>query len=128
MRIPLPKAAGLPHRQDCRAAILLEVILALVLFVTAAAVIIGGLNVSINAVDRLRLNTHAADLALSVASELQLGIRSPEFTGPEPFDIPFDEWSWELQVTPLETPWAKPAACRWSKSPCATATRNWSIG
>ena len=56
--------------------ILLEVVLALVLFAAAATVIGIALNSSIASVDRLRLGAQAADLAVTVFSELQLGIRS----------------------------------------------------
>lgn len=81
---------------------LLEVVLALVLFVTAAAVIGAGLGSSIDAVDRQRLNTHAGNLAVSVLAELQLGIRSTD-SGPETFPAPFEHWSWELQISPMES-------------------------
>ncbi len=91
------------HTKDARrGAVLLEVVLALVLFVGAAAVITGGLNTSVNSVERLRLNTHAANLATSVLAELQLGARTTELLGPEPFEPPFENWTWELQITPLE--------------------------
>jgi len=85
-----------------RGAVLLEVVLALVLFVGAAAVITGGINASLNGVERLRLNTHAANLAISVLAELQMGARTTELTGPEPFDLPFENWTWELVPTPVE--------------------------
>lgn len=55
---------------------LLEVILALVLFAAAAAVIGAALHSSIGSVDRLRLGAQAADLAVTSFAELQLGIRS----------------------------------------------------
>ncbi|MBI5387635.1 MAG: hypothetical protein HZA90_23495 [Verrucomicrobia bacterium] len=84
-------------------AVLLEVILALVLFVAAAAVITVGMNASLDSVERQRLNAHAMDLAVSVMSEIQMGLRSTAVLGPEDFEEPFDGWSWELQVTPVET-------------------------
>ena len=46
------------RRRD--AAVLLEVVLALVLIAAAAAVIGAGLSASIDRVDRLKLNAHAA--------------------------------------------------------------------
>jgi hypothetical protein len=59
-----------------RGAILLEVVLALVLFAAAATVIGIALNAALGSVDRLRFSAHAADRSLTVFSELQLGIRS----------------------------------------------------
>jgi len=56
--------------------VLLEVILALVLFAAAAAVIGVALHSSIGSVDRLRLGAQSADLAVTAFSELQIGIRS----------------------------------------------------
>ena len=90
------------HRKS--GAILLEVILALTLFVGAAAVISGALNASVDSVEKLRLNTHAVNLAVTVLSEIQLGVRPLEFTGPEPFEAPFDHWFWELMVSNVEEP------------------------
>ena len=82
---------------------MLEVVLALTLFVAAAAVISGGIHASLRSVERLRLNTHAVNLAVTVLSELQLGIRSLESPGPEPFAEPFEDWTWELQSAPVES-------------------------
>ena len=79
-----------------RGAVLLEVILALVLFVAAAAVISSAINASLQSVERQRLNLHAANLATTVLSELQLGQRSLETTGPEAFRAPFEHWTWQL--------------------------------
>ena len=83
-------------------AILLEVVLALALFAAAAAVIGAGMGSSIDAVERQKLNTHAADLAVSVLAELELGIRKAE-SGPEAFQAPFEHWSWELRFSPMES-------------------------
>ena len=83
-------------------AVLLEVVLALVLFVAAAAVISGGLHASIESVERLKLSAHAADLAVSVLSELQMGARSTDMLGPEPFEEPFADWTWEIQLLPVD--------------------------
>jgi type II secretory pathway pseudopilin PulG len=77
-------------------AVLLEVILALALFVTAATIITSGLNASLAGVERLRSNTHAANLAVSVLSELQLGIKSLNADGPQPFEPPWADWTWEV--------------------------------
>ena len=91
-----------PARRQ-RGAVLLEVILALVLFVAAAAVIASGLNASLNGVERLRLNAHAVDLAVTVLSELQMGARAVEMGGTaQAFDPPFEQWTWEVQLSPME--------------------------
>jgi type II secretory pathway pseudopilin PulG len=83
--------------------VLLEVVLALALFVAAAAVIGSGLNASLSSVERLRLRAHALDLAVTVMSELQLGARAVETPGTaQAFDPPFDDWTWEVQLTPLD--------------------------
>jgi hypothetical protein len=79
-----------------RGVVLLEVVLALVLFVGAAAVISTAINASLEGVVRQRLNTHAVDLAITVMSELQIGLRAPDSVGPEPFAVPFEHWTWQL--------------------------------
>jgi hypothetical protein len=83
-----------------RGSILLEVVLALVIFAAAAAVIGTGLKSAIDGVERLRLQTHASNLAVSVLSELQMGARSLDGTGPEPFAAPFAGWTWEITAQP----------------------------
>ncbi len=84
-----------------RGAVLLEVVLALVLLAAAAAVIGAGLGQSMDAVERQRLNMHAANLAASVVAEMQLGLRTPG-NGPQAFEAPFDHWSWELRSAPVD--------------------------
>ena len=79
-------------------AVLLEVVLALVLFAAAAAVIGAGLSASIDRVERLKLNAHAADLAVSVLSELQMGSKVLSHEGPEAFEAPFEGWTWQAQA------------------------------
>lgn len=86
-----------------RGAVLLEVLLALVLFVAAAAIITASLNASLEGLDRLKLNTHAGNLAVTVLAELQLGIRAADASGEQTFEKPFEEWTWELARTGAET-------------------------
>jgi type II secretory pathway pseudopilin PulG len=85
-------------------AILLEVVLALVLLAFAASVIGGGLHTAISSVERLKLNAHAADLAVSVISELQLGTKSLGQEGPQRFDWPFEFWTWEAFASSGDEP------------------------
>lgn len=82
---------------------LLEVLLALALFVVAAAIVTSGMSASTDNLDRQRRNTHAANLAATVLAEIQLGIRSTTEAGEQPFTVPFDKWTAELVVTPTET-------------------------
>ena len=83
------------RKRQCSAVVLLEVVLALVLFATAAAIIGAGLSTSIQSVERLRLNAHAANLAVSVLSELQMGTKGFGKSGPQQFEAPFEGWTWE---------------------------------
>lgn len=86
-----------------RGSVLLEVVLALALFVGAATVISSGLNASVEAVYRLRLQTHASNLAISTLSEMQMHLRPIEAAGPEPFAPPFEDWTWQIEVGQPET-------------------------
>lgn len=103
----IPKLTGMApgpsQRRGQRGAVLLEVVLALVLFVAAASVLTGGLSSSLDSLERLRVNTHAADLAVTVLSELQMGLKSVSLNGPQPFDLPLEGWTWEVVSTPLES-------------------------
>jgi hypothetical protein len=90
---------GAPRRSG---AVLVEVVLALALFVAAAAVISGALSASLDTVERLRSNAHATDLAVTVLSQLQMGTLAAEGNSPQPFDPPFDTWTWEALYTPVD--------------------------
>lgn len=94
---------GFLSRRNESGTILLEVVLALVLFVAAAAIIGAGFSASVDSVERQRLSTHAVNLAVSVLSELQMGIRNAGETGPSAFAVPFEAWTWELILAPVET-------------------------
>lgn len=86
------------HARSQRASVLLEVVLALALFVGAATVITAGINASIQAVERVRLQTHASNLAISLMSELQMHARPIAPAGPESFEAPFQDWLYRVAV------------------------------
>lgn len=91
-----------PTRAARRGAVLLEVVLALALFVAVATIIATALSSSSDAVQRQKLNLHAANLAASVLAELQMGARPAETAGPENFAAPFEDWTWELALAQVE--------------------------
>jgi hypothetical protein len=95
-----PPLAGTASR--ARGAVLLEVILALVLFVAAATIVTSGMNAALESVERQRRNAHAMNLAVTVMSELQMGLRTAASSGPEDFPAPFEAWTWEVQVAPMD--------------------------
>ena len=78
---------------------LLEVVLALALFLAAATVISAGINSSIQAVQRLRSSTHATNLAISLMSEMRMQARPIAPAGPESFPPPFQKWKYQIVVT-----------------------------
>ncbi|MSU60839.1 MAG: hypothetical protein EXS31_00335 [Pedosphaera sp.] len=90
-------------RSDARGAVLLEVVLALVLFVGTVAIVTSAMNSALDGVERQKLDLHASDLAVSVLSELQMGARSIDTAGPDAFAPPFENWTWQLALTPTET-------------------------
>jgi len=67
------------------------------------AVVTSSLNAAMDGVARQKLKLHAANLAVTVLSEVQMGVRSLDATGPEPFEAPFQEWTWRLALTPRES-------------------------
>ena len=86
-----------------RGAILLDVVLALGLFVGMAAVMSGALNMSIQSTERLRRELTAENLAVTVVSELQAGMRFAEsMPDATPFQPPRDAWT--LQVLRDDAP------------------------
>lgn len=95
-RVAFPRARG---------AVLLEAILALALFVFAAAVIGSGLHAALQRVDRMRRECHAANLAASVMAEVQLGIRPMQNSGREPLPEPFQDWTAQVESAPYTFGW-----------------------
>ncbi|MCX5661967.1 MAG: hypothetical protein NTW19_19990 [Planctomycetota bacterium] len=95
----------LHHRtRPRRAAVLLEVVLALALFLAGAAIILEGLSACLGAARDLRLKAQAQDLLVTVGSQIQMGLIAPSDAGPNPFDDPaLEGWTWQVAVTSAET-------------------------
>ena len=90
-------------RPPQRGSVLLEVLLALILFAAAAAVVTTAFNSSVNSLERQKLSLQALNHAASVVAEIQLGIRSASGESAQPLEPPFADWTWETVVTPTET-------------------------
>lgn len=88
-------ASGSPP-PAARGAVLLEVLLALMLFAITAAIITSSMNASMDGLERLKLNTHAANLAATTFAELELGLRAMDASGEQALEKPFDAWTCEL--------------------------------
>lgn len=86
-----------------RGTALLEVLLAVALFVAAAAVMTVALNASLSSLNRQRLAAQASNMAASVLAEVQLGIRPMAVVARAPMEPPYAQWLLELAVTPAET-------------------------
>jgi hypothetical protein len=82
--------------RNSRGAVLLEVVLALLLFVATVAVVSSAMNSSMASLERQRFGVQAANLAATVHAELDLGLRTTDAVGPEPFEMPFQDWTWQL--------------------------------
>lgn len=83
-----------------QAVALLEVILALSLFVAAAAVILSSLSASLSATRELELSAQADDIAATLLSELGLGQKAISDAGPTQLEPPLSEWSWQIVTSP----------------------------
>ncbi len=84
-------------------AVLLEVLLALMLFAVTAAIITSSMNASMDGLERLKLNTHAANLAATIFAELELGQRAADSSGEQTLEKPFDTWTYEVARVTSET-------------------------
>ena len=98
MNLPQPKTVC-----SERGSVLLEVLLALALFAAAAAVVTTALNASLGSLDRQKLGAQALNLSASVMAEVQLGIRPATSESPKVLEPPFQDWTYELALTPAET-------------------------
>jgi Tfp pilus assembly protein PilV len=101
-----------PNVAAAKGIILLEVILSLMLLSVAAGVAFNGLSSCFTALDRARMRSTAADLAVTKMSEIRLGRVELADSGPNDYDedelagwhVPdeMSAWTWQVTVTPLE--------------------------
>jgi len=99
---PVRRGDRTPPPATRQGAVLLEVVLALVLFFAAMGVILAGLHRSILACDRLRLEARAGDLAVTLLSEVQMGLVPPTDAGPEAYtEEDLSDWTWQIITTPV---------------------------
>ena len=80
-------------------AILFEVVLALALFVFAAAVISGGFSTALKRVERMRAELDASNLAISTLAEIALNLKPMTTSPPAEFEPPMERWTWQVEVT-----------------------------
>lgn len=81
--------------------VLMEVVFAMALFFTTASVVMLGTSRAIRAAGNLRRAGLAADLAVTLLSEIQMGLLPPVDAGPESYEEPLEEWTWEVAAEPL---------------------------
>jgi hypothetical protein len=85
-----------------RGAMLLEVVLALGLFVMTAVFVLDGMTSATRAVSRARMDSAAADLAITIMSEVEIGTILMVNAGPTDFEmIGYEGWTWEVVFNPL---------------------------
>jgi len=85
-----------------RGVALLEVVLALAVFFGVAVTILSGLSVCMHAVTQVREEAQAADLGVTVLSQVQMGVLDAADAGPTPFEDPFGDWTWQTTVAAVE--------------------------
>jgi hypothetical protein len=87
-----------------RALVLLEVVLALGLFVMTAGIVSAGLAAALGAEERIRREANLADRLVTLFASLEIGALPLLDGGPNPFpDVEDDDtWQWELSVEPWE--------------------------
>jgi len=95
-----------------RGAVLLEVVLAMAIFVSVMSVVYLSFHSCRNGLRTVRLNNTAADLAYTVMSEIHLGLIDKASNGPNDYGEERPElegWQWEVAVeTITETGEAEP--------------------
>ena len=85
------------------AAVLLEVIFSLALFCSMAAVIVGSLNASLGALRQVRLEARAADLAVTLLSEIQMGLVALQDQGPQDYaEQDLADWNWQIVTSAVD--------------------------
>jgi len=100
-----PRFSAPARRASAEATVLLEVLLALALFVFGAAVISAGLHAALRQTARSKSAVQAMCLAESALAEVQLGIRPFQSAGEEAFPAPWDGWTAAVEVAPYTFGW-----------------------
>lgn len=67
-----------------------------------AGVLFLGVDSSVRTARRMRLDAQAADLGVTLLSEIQMGLVDPADAGPEAYEEPLEDWTWEIVTSPLE--------------------------
>jgi len=102
----LAATAGPRQRRSRRrrsAVVLLEVVVALALFFGAALVVLAGLNASLRTAQRVQFEAEAADLAVTLLSEIEMGLVAAADDGPNEYeDEELADWTWEIVTAPFE--------------------------
>lgn len=88
-----------------RGVVLLEVVLAMAIFFGAAMIILAGLSTSLRGVYRVGLDAQAQDLAVSLLSEIQMGLVPLTSDGPAEYEEEeLVGWTYEIVVEPYDEP------------------------
>jgi len=98
-----------PRAAAAGGAILLEVVLALALLVSAAAIVSAGMSTAMRSAGRMKRQAKAANLAVTLASRLRMGAVEEIDDGPQPYDDdeeqPIEDlidWTWEVATESVE--------------------------
>lgn len=76
--------------------VLLEVVVALTAFFTLGGILVGSMNSAANAASRIRQDARAADLAVTILSQIHAGFMEPRDIGPEYCEEPLEDWTWQV--------------------------------
>jgi hypothetical protein len=88
-----------------RGAVLLEVVLATALFFMGALVVMGGLNIALRSIQRVQFQAEAADLAVTLLSEVQMRQVPLVDDGPKPYEEDgLTDWTWQIATLPVQQP------------------------
>ena len=85
-----------------RGAVLLEAVLALALLLVMVGLATGAIYRTTSALQQMKDRATAEDLAVSVLSELEAGLRPRMERTAEPFDAPWHRWTLALEFTAVD--------------------------
>lgn len=92
-----------PVPGHAKGVVLLEVVFSLALFSMGAMVVLAGLNTALRTMQRVQLEAEAADLAVTMLSEVQMGQVPLVDDGPRAFeDEGLTDWTWQITTLPVQ--------------------------
>ncbi len=81
--------------------VLMEIVLALAVFFAIGGIVVGSMNSAARAAGQVAREARAADLTVTIMSQIHMGLIEARDFGPEYLEEPMDGWTWRIVTEPV---------------------------